>query len=201
MAWTTFSGGAVDVISKAALSDAFMAGLSATNAKAARYNERYILFAQSGTSFPSGGYLEWDSRTLGNWKTGTVTASAVCYSRADDILYVAQTADVKAFEGGATGSTTCSYQTGDWIDGKFSMLKHWRGAAVDHNGTVTATVYIDGVQVGSTQTLTRTTLGRSLWRLPAGSRGRRISIKVAGTGTTWRVVEILAEAGDVSRKT
>jgi hypothetical protein len=195
-----FSGGAVDVISKGALSDAFMAGVAATNAKAARYNERYILFVQSGASFASGGYLEWDSRTLGNWKTGSVTANAAAYSRTDDLLYVAQTAAVKAWEGGAAGSTTCSYQTGDWIDKAFSTLKHWRGAAVDHNGTVSATVYVDGVQVGSVQTLVRTTLGRSFWRLPAGSRGRRISIKVAGTGTTWRVVEILAEAGDVSRK-
>lgn len=195
-----FNGGAVDVISKGSLSDAFMAGVSATNAKAVRYNERYILFVQSGTSFASGGYLEWDSRTQGHWKVGSVAANAACYSRTDDVLYVAQTAAVKAWEGGAAGSTTCSYQTGDWIDKAFSTLKHWRGAAVDHNGTVTATVYIDGVQVGSVQTLTRTTLGRSFWRFPAGSRGRRISVKVAGTGTTWRVVEILTDAGDVARR-
>lgn len=195
-----FSGGSVDVISKSALSDAFMAGVSATNAKAARYNERYILAAQSGASFPSGGYLEWDARTEGGWKTGTIAANALHYSRTDDTLYVTQTAAVKAWEGGAAGSSSCSYQTGDWIEQANSFLKHWRGIAIEHNGTVTATVYLDGVQLGSAQTLTRTTLGRSYFRLPPGSRGRRVSIKVAGTGTTWRVIEILAEAGDMSGK-
>lgn len=196
-----FTGGGVEVISKGALSDAFMAGVAATNAKAVRYNERYILFAQSGASFSSGGYLEWDSRTQGNWKMGSLAANAAHYNRTDDALYVAQAAAVKLWEGGAAGSASCSYTTGDWVDKGFSLLKHWRGVAVDHNGTVSATVYIDGTAVGDVQSLVRTTLGRSFFRLPPGSRGRRISVKVAGTGTTWRVVEILTDANTVSRKT
>lgn len=190
-----FEGRTVEVISKQGLSDTFMAGVASAHAKAVKFNERYILFVQSGTSFPSGGYLEWDQRIDGKWKQGTIAANAVHYNKTDDALYVAEGANVKQWEGGS--DSTYSYQTGDWVDKQFTFLKHWRSIAVDHDGAVNVLVYVDGTQVGTTKALSRASLGRSYFRLPPGVRGRRLSVKVTGTG---RVVEILAEIGKKAGK-
>jgi hypothetical protein len=192
-----FSGRDVEVISKEALADALLAGASATNCKAARYNERYIIFFQSGTSFPSGGYVEWNPRVDGAWLKGTTAANAVHYNRTDDALYVAQTANVKQWEAGAT--LAGYYVTGDWIDKQYSLLKHWTIVAVDHTGTIAVDVIIDGTTVVTGQVCTQgTDVKRSRFRLPPGRKGRAIRFKVSwSAGAAVRVVELM---DNVARK-
>lgn len=195
-----FNGLQVSVISKLALADSVLSNpgdASPTNAKAVRYNERYILFIQAAgsTSFPAGGYIEWDRRTEGNWKQGTVTATAVHYNRIDDKLYIAR-GDNNAlqWEDPATGTTLAgSYTTGAWIEQAYTFLKHWKQGAVDHAGAITVTVTVDGMNVVNAQALTQsTTVARSRFRLPAGSRGRSVSMSFAwAAGWTGKIVEVL----------
>ena len=197
-----FAGRDVEVISKQALADSLLAtpgAASPTNAKAVRYNERYILFFQSGTSFSSGGYVEWNPRVDGNWLTGTITATAVHYNRTDDVLYVAQGSNVvKPYEAGTT--VAGSYTTGAWVEKSFSLLKHWTQLATDNTGTVAVSVVIDGVTVLSAATMAggASTVTRTRRRLPAGCRGRSISITITwDAGWNGKLVEVL---DNVARK-
>lgn len=195
-------GTQVEVVSRENLADAWasQAGLSPadpTTARAVRLNGRYLLFPQGGTSFPAGGYLEWDQQVAPPWKKGTVAANAVHYNRADNALYIAQGADVKLWEGGS--AQTWLYQTGDWsTDGKRlvpQLLKSYRRGAVEHTGTVTADTYVDGTARGTQKSFTRASLGRSSWWLPKGCNGRRISVKLGGTGTVTAVLAEVAGKG------
>jgi hypothetical protein len=198
-----FAGREVEVISKGALADSLLGepgAASPTNAKAVRYDERYIIFFQSGTSFPSGGYVEWNPRVDGNWLMGTITATATHYNRTADVLYVAQGANIAyPWEGGAT--VAGSYTTGAWIDKTYSLLKHWRKVAVDHTGPITLDVIVDGTTWLSAAALTQAaTVARSLSRLPAGCKGRAIQIRVnwgAAPANPVKVVELL---DDIARK-
>jgi hypothetical protein len=185
-----FDGQGVTVVSKSALSNEFMAGVNPTNAKACRFNERYMLFHPDSAS---PGFIEFDPRTEGGWKKGTVTANAVHYNRTDDALYLAQGADVKQWEAGT--SLEFQYWTGDWAgEEAAATVKHFKEFAVHHDGTVWAEVYVDGQLRGSRQTFTRSSLGHSLMLVPMGSWGHRVSMKVGGTG---RVVELLTDPVDM----
>ena len=186
-----FTGRDVEVISKESLADALLDGASATNCKAARYNERYLIFFQSGTSFPSGGYVEWNPRVDGEWLKGTTPANAVHYNRTADALYVAQTSDVRQWEAGAT--LAGYYVTGDWIDRTYSLLKHWTIVAVDHTGTIAVDVIIDGTTVVTGRSCVQgSSVGRSRFYLPPGRKGRAISFKVSwAAGASVRVVEVM----------
>lgn len=178
-------GGGVDVVSKASISDSTFAALSATNCKGVRYNERAIWFH-------SGGYLEFDPRTPGNWLKGSPICTAASYDRTNDRLLVVPTgaALAKVWEAGT--ALTATYKTGDWPEGVTNQLKHFLDVHINHNGATTVSVWVDGTLVtwpdaSTSKTKTRSTQGNSRVRLPRGKFGRRIAIQVSG-GTT---VEIL----------
>lgn len=182
-----FSGSDTEMVSKDALSDAFAASIVTSGAKAVRYNERYLLFHSTGI-------LEYDARVQPPWKKSDILANAVHYNKVDDVLYVAQTADVKKWEAGA--SRTFTYWLGDWVGDTVTMLKHYRHCAIQHNGDIVAQVYINGVAFGDPAVCSRTTLGLSIFPLPMAGFGHRVSVKLTGTGT---VIEVLIGMKDMGQ--
>lgn len=183
-----FAGNNTEVISKTSLSDAFIASIVTGSVRAVRYNERYLLFHSTGI-------VEFDARVQPPWKKSDIVANAVHYNRTDDVLYVAQTADVKQWEAGA--NKTYTYWLGDWSGEVTTILKHYRHIAVQHVGDVSVQVYVDGVQVGDTEALSRDTLGLSVFPMPMGAFGHRISVKLTGTGTVIEVLVGLKDMGQV----
>lgn len=184
-----FAGNNTIVVSKESLADSTVSAISATNAKAVRYNESYFLFH-------SAGWIQWDPRTQGNWKKGDTVVNAVHYNKSADILYVAQTATVKGWEQGT--ALTFSYRTPDWEGETPQNKKHLKMIGILHDGEITAQPYMDGVAAGSLKTLTRSTLGLSEFRLPAGIKGHRVSVELASTADVSpnaNVTAILAKFG------
>ena len=193
-----FNGFGTEIVSKDALADSTIGtpgAVSPVNARAARFGDRYILFVQSGTAFPNGGYLEWNKHIPGNWLMGTVTATATHYNRLDDKLYIAQgDNNMRQWEDPTTGAPLAgSYTTGAWIEQSVDIMKHWRQAAIAHSQSITASATVDGVVASPALTLTQgAVVQRTRFRFPAGVRGREIYLTVSWlAGWTGRIVEIL----------
>lgn len=194
-------------ISKDYLNDAMVATpgcLELTTLRATRYGDRYLLFVNVGTSFPTGGWIEWNKHVDGNWlvtNQGAV-AGGLHYNRTDDLLYCGETVaqTVSQFEDVGEAITILgSYRTGSWIEDGFTALKHWKQCAIDHSGAITATVTIDGVAVVTALALTQgSNIGRSRFRLPPGCRGRAFDVQLNwDSGYNGTIAEILT---NIARK-
>lgn len=190
---TAFDGRIAVVISKEHVSDAFMAAISATNAKAVRYNERYYLFHSTG-------FLVWDNRQPGSpWNKGDLganEATAAHYSRLDDAMFVvvpnAGSGEVRQWEAGA--ALTWSYRTGDWHGDVEGLEDFYRRGRLVHSGAVTLTCYVDAT-AGTAKANTRSAQGPfDFW---VSKRGLRLALLMGGTGS---INAIYAELGRESRR-
>lgn len=98
------------------------------------------------------------------------------------IIYTGNSSDAQAavrrLEASGNRLSGGAYRIGEWVGNKQSALKKFRKVSALYSGVINVQPYVDGVAVGSTLSGFNTTMTRRSWWLPAGTKGRTVSLKV-----------------------
>lgn len=77
-----------------------------------------------------------------------------------------------------------SYKTGEWVGEKVSQLKKFRKVAFAYSGGANFSVDINGSTVLNGTLQPKSSISRESFWLPSGTKGRTISVRIAGNDTT-----------------
>lgn len=116
------------------------------------------------------------------------------------IIYTGNSGDspaaVRKLEAASARGTNGVYETGEWVGSKQTALKKFRKVSALFFGTISIQPYVDGVAVGSPLTGSSNPLARQSWWLPAGTKGRSVSLRVTLTNSGATVQELGVWVGE-----
>ena len=201
---TRFDGNAIEAITRDVFTDAQNAVIGRYAFAAAYDRGRYIVLTSTDTldtvralvfdpAIPGWRWLTNDDNTFSSRTSGAIwidpsSVPTVAYYYLDTTEYTHYPL--------SSPDTSGVYWTGEWSGERRSSLKKFRRVSVLHNGNVTVQPYVNGAVAGSAQSLSRTTLGRSVFWLPSETRGRVCSMKLTLTNATAEVHEIGVWVGE-----
>lgn len=201
---TRFDGASIERLTERVFTDAQNGSIGYNSLAAVTDKGRYILITTLDSRSTSVA-LMWDPLVPG-WRCidagGTLTPSAFTGAAWVDnsvspakLYYYMGDEESQTYPSAGLG-TNGIYWTGEWTGERHSDLKKFRRVSVLHNGNVTVQPYVDGAVAGSAQPLTRATLGRSVFWLPSGTKGRGVSVKMTLTNTAAEVHEVGVWVGE-----